>query len=186
MKLFQLVTFPIPTLSLLLLLLVVLLSPVHARAFSGVSTRRNSSPIKVDVSTVHMFNKYQSSSIGTKRTMLSLRGGQQTDEDDTVMTTDESVRQESYGSIDEEEVVEMIESQQHQVLDDGSITSSASSISPSSPMTMIVTPIATILRTATTFYSQQLKTSPILTKSLTAGIIFGLSDWCAQLIENGG
>jgi len=117
-----------------------------------------------------MFDKYQSSSgIGAKRTMLSLRGGQQTDEDDTVMTTDESVRQESYGSIDEEEVVEMIESQQHQVLDDGSITSSASSISPSSPMTMIVTPIATILRTATTFYSQQLKTSPILTKSLTAG-----------------
>lgn len=171
MKLFQLVTFPIPTLSLLLLLLVVLLSPVQARAFSGVSTRRNL-PIKVDVSTstMHMFDKYQSSSgIGAKRTMLSLRGGQQTDEDDTVMTTDESVRQESYGSIDEEEVVEMIESQQHQVLDDGSITSSASSISPSSPMTMIVTPIATILRTATTFYSQQLKTSPILTKSLTAG-----------------
>ena len=165
MKLFQLVTFPIPTLSLLLLLLVVLLSPVHARAFSSVSTRR-SSPIKVDVSTatVHMFNNYQSSSnIGTKRTMLSLRGGQQSDEDDTVMTTDESVRQESYGSIDEEEV-EMIE----RVVDD-SITSSASSISPSSPMTMIVTPIATVLRTATSFYSQQLKTSPILTKSLTAG-----------------
>jgi len=113
-----------------------------------------------------MFNKYQSSSIGTKRTMLSLRGGQQTDEDDTVMTTDESVRQDSYGSIDEVEV-EMIESQK--VVDDSTITSSGSSISPSSPMTMIVTPIATILRTATTFYSQQLKTSPILTKSLTAG-----------------
>ena len=168
MKLFQLVTFPIPTLSLLLLLLVVLLSPVQARAFSGVSTRRNL-PIKVDVSKVHMFNNYYQSSIGsTKKTMLSLRGGQQTDEDDTVMTTDESVRQESYGSIDEEEV-EMIESQQHQVLDDGSITSSASSISPSSPMTMIVTPIAIVLRSATSFYSQQLKTSPILTKSLTAG-----------------
>ena len=60
MKLFQLVTFPIPTLSLLLLLLVVLLSPVHAGAFSSISTRRNSLPIKVDVST-HMFNNYQSS-----------------------------------------------------------------------------------------------------------------------------
>ena len=169
MKLFQLVTLPIPTLSLLLLLLVVLLSPVHARAFSSVSTRRNSSPIKADVSTVHMFNNYQSS-IGTKRTMLSLRGGQQTDEDDTVMTTDESVRQDSsYGSIDEEDV-EMVESQQQKVVvDDSSITSSASSISPSSPMTMIVAPIATVLRSATTFYSQQLKTSPILTKSLTAG-----------------
>ena len=100
--------------------------------------------------------------------MLSLRGGQQTDEDDTVMTTDESVRQDSsYGSIDEEDV-EMVESQV--VVDDGSsITSSGSSVSPSSPMTMIVAPIATVLRTATTFYSQQLKTSPILTKSLTAG-----------------
>ena len=167
MKLFQLVTFPIPTLSLLLLLLVVLLSPVHARAFSSVSTRRNSSPIKVDVS-MHMFNHHQKWSIGnTKRTMLLLRGGQQTDEDDTVMTTDESVRQDSsYGSIDEEDV-EMVESQ---VVDDGSsITSSGSSVSPSSPMTIIVAPIATVLRTATTFYSQQLKTSPILTKSLTAG-----------------
>jgi len=176
MKLFQLVTFPIPTLSLLLLLLVVLLSPVQARAFSGVSTRRNL-PIKVDVSTstMHMFDKYQSSSgIGAKRTMLSLRGGQQTDEDDTVMTTDESVRQDSYGSIDEEEV-EMIESQQHQVLDDSTITSSGSSISPSSPMTMIVTPIATVLRSATSFYSQQLKTSPILTKSLTAGMYHFIS-----------
>ena len=109
---------------------------------------------------------YYQSSIGTKKTMLSLRGGQQTDEDDTVMTTDESVRQDSsYGSIDEEEV-EMIEKR---VVDDGSITSSGSSISPSSPITMIVTPIATVLRTATAFYSQQLKTSPILTKSLTAG-----------------
>lgn len=167
MKLFQLVTFPIPTLSLLLLLLVVLLSPVHAGAFSSISIRRNL-PIKVDVS-VHMFKNYQSSSgIGTKKTMLSLRGGQQTDEDDTVMTTDESVRQESYGSIDEEDV-EMVETKQQQVVDDSSITSSGSSISPSSPMTMIVTPIATVLRTATSFYSQQLKTSPILTKSLTAG-----------------
>ena len=164
MKLFQLVTFPIPTLSLLLLLLVVLLSPVHSRAFSSAVGRKNSSPIKVDVLTVH--HMYYQSSIGTKKTMLSLRGGQQTDEDDTVMTTDESVRQESYGSIDEVEV-EMIESQK--IVDDNSITSSASSISPSSPMTMIVTPIATVLRTATTFYSQQLKTSPILTKSLTAG-----------------
>ena len=169
MKLFQLVTFPIPTISLLLLLLVVLLSSVDAGAFSGVSTRR-SSPIKVDVSMVHMFNNYQSgsNSIGTKKTMLSLRGGKQSDEDDTVMTTDESVRQESYGSIDEEDV-EMVETKQQQVVDDSSITSSGSSISPSSPMTMIVTPIATVLRTATSFYSQQLKTSPILTKSLTAG-----------------
>ena len=168
MKLFQLVTFPIPTISLLLLLLVVLLSSVDAGAFSGVSTRRNL-PIKVDVSTsTVMFNNHQSSIGSTKRTMLSLRGGQQTDEDDTVMTTDESVRQESYGSIDEEDV-EMVETKQQQVVDDSSITSSGSSISPSSPMTMIVTPIATVLRTATTFYSQQLKTSPILTKSLTAG-----------------
>ncbi|EED88887.1 hypothetical protein THAPSDRAFT_37516, partial [Thalassiosira pseudonana CCMP1335] len=32
-------------------------------------------------------------------------------------------------------------------------------------------------------YTHQLAARPIFTKSMTAGIIFGLSDWCAQLIE---
>jgi protein Mpv17 len=35
-------------------------------------------------------------------------------------------------------------------------------------------------------YSTLLSTHPILTKSVTAGIIFGLSDWAAQTIENKG
>ena len=33
------------------------------------------------------------------------------------------------------------------------------------------------------YYSQQLELRPILTKSYTAGLIFGLSDFCAQKIE---
>jgi hypothetical protein len=35
-------------------------------------------------------------------------------------------------------------------------------------------------------YSTLLSTHPILTKSVTAGIIFGLLDWAAQTIENKG
>ncbi len=34
-------------------------------------------------------------------------------------------------------------------------------------------------------YAHQLRTRPIQTKSVTAGIIFGLSDYCAQTIERG-
>eukprot|EP00559_Dactyliosolen_fragilissimus_P007099 CAMPEP_0184859332 /NCGR_PEP_ID=MMETSP0580-20130426/4335_1 /TAXON_ID=1118495 /ORGANISM="Dactyliosolen fragilissimus" /LENGTH=77 /DNA_ID=CAMNT_0027355899 /DNA_START=92 /DNA_END=322 /DNA_ORIENTATION=+ len=36
------------------------------------------------------------------------------------------------------------------------------------------------------FYSKSLSTSPVITKSITAGIIFGMSDYTAQLIEKDG
>jgi protein Mpv17 len=49
-----------------------------------------------------------------------------------------------------------------------------------------LSPISAILATFATFYTQQLSVRPIITKSLTAGIIFMASDYCAQLIERGG
>jgi len=49
-----------------------------------------------------------------------------------------------------------------------------------------LTPISSAMATFATFYINQLSVRPILTKSLTAGIIFMASDYCAQLIERGG
>ncbi|KAL7455226.1 hypothetical protein ACHAWC_007687 [Mediolabrus comicus] len=45
----------------------------------------------------------------------------------------------------------------------------------------VLTPLSSI----GSFYAQQLRTRPIQTKSVTAGIIFGLSDYFAQTIERG-
>ena len=49
-----------------------------------------------------------------------------------------------------------------------------------------LTPISSAMATFATFYTKQLSVRPIMTKSLTAGIIFMASDYCAQLIERGG
>ncbi|KAL7446032.1 hypothetical protein ACHAXH_009846 [Discostella pseudostelligera] len=43
--------------------------------------------------------------------------------------------------------------------------------------------VSSLLKSAGSFYARSLTLYPILTKSLTAGIIFGFSDWVAQLIE---
>ena len=40
------------------------------------------------------------------------------------------------------------------------------------------------LRTAATVYARALEMAPVITKSLTAGVIFGASDLAAQVIEN--
>jgi len=57
-----------------------------------------------------------------------------------------------------------------------------------SSLAVVATPVLSTLQSVTKLYTQSLINRPILTKSLTAGIIFGLSDWCAQLIKlsNGG
>lgn len=49
-----------------------------------------------------------------------------------------------------------------------------------------ISPISSIVATFATFYTNQLSARPIMTKSLTAGIIFLASDYCAQLIERDG
>jgi protein Mpv17 len=46
--------------------------------------------------------------------------------------------------------------------------------------------IASVFATVGKTYSQSLEAHPILTKSCTAGLIFGLSDYLAQMIENSG
>jgi len=64
-------------------------------------------------------------------------------------------------------------------------SSSAASSSPRNHHLSALAPASALLRAAGGLYSRQLTSRPVLTKSLTAGIIFGMSDWCAQLIELG-
>ncbi|KAL7472568.1 hypothetical protein ACHAXS_012937 [Conticribra weissflogii] len=138
-----------------------------------------------------------SSSLLPFRTTLSLRGGQQ---DGETVTSDETTdldvdinmsrnygTQESSASTDEESSaasLEMAEKSSIGMEDDPSISKTIRA--PSSPLMFAVAPISAALRAAGAFYTRQLGIRPVLTKSMTAGIIFGLSDWCAQLIEREG
>lgn len=137
---------------------------------------------------------------------LFLRGGQQqTDEDTATVASDETtstegsvnMKRQYYGSTTSNNVdeVEMVESQQqHQKQPTAAQESTKqTSINTSSSKKFnllstssiaVATPILSTLQSITSLYTQSLINRPILTKSLTAGIIFGLSDWCAQLIES--
>jgi protein Mpv17 len=67
-----------------------------------------------------------------------------------------------------------------------SSSTSTTSLISSSRMALsssVLSPLSSILAAFATFYTRQLSVRPILTKSLTAGIIFMASDYCAQLIE---
>jgi len=68
------------------------------------------------------------------------------------------------------------------------LTSDDVTILSSSRMALstVLSPISSILAAFATFYTGQLTARPIITKALTAGIIFMASDYCAQLIERGG
>ena len=58
--------------------------------------------------------------------------------------------------------------------------------SPSVALAGALAPITSVLQSAGASYSNLLNTRPILTKAVTACVIFGLSDWSAQQIEGGG
>lgn len=128
--------------------------------------------------------------------MLLIRGG---DEDtvtsDETASLDSSINtQRQYGTHtqqrqDEEEAgaagpsVEMTESQPAAVEVESAADGSMTKRSVVSPLLSAMAPLSSLLKASAAFYTQQLTLRPILTKSLTAGIIFGLSDWCAQLVE---
>ena len=61
------------------------------------------------------------------------------------------------------------------------VSSEAAAASPK--LSMVMTPLATSLTAAYKVYSTQLEQNPIITKSVTSGVIFALSDYLAQRIE---
>jgi protein Mpv17 len=105
-------------------------------------------------------------------------------------------RSDSYGSmLDVDDVyvggVEMGASNAHVVPPPPPPSSSSSKSSKTMMMTTtmttssVVSAISGLLKAAGGAYVRLLTRRPILTKSLTAGLIFGLSDVCAQFIEGG-
>jgi protein Mpv17 len=121
-------------------------------------------------------------------TLLFLRGGQQQDEY-TASTTEEkdldSDLKKNYGTQSDEESagsVEMMKKSSTVQIDSSSVSDAGIWKSRLS-MTAVTAPLSVLLQTAATFYTKQLSARPIFTKSATAAIIFGLSDYCAQLIE---
>ena len=138
---------------------------------------------------------YGDGASAAKMLLLGIRGGQQDDNDadtastgtmetSSLMDVDDTAKHHQYGTRNgdiEENEVEMstIESQQLPE----KATAQTSSIKSTS---MIISPLSNILKVITVTYTKQLTSRPILTKSLTAGIVFGLSDYCAQLIEKNG
>jgi protein Mpv17 len=120
---------------------------------------------------------------------LFLRGGQQHDEytapsEETGFDGD--VHKLDGTQPDEEPAASIEMTKQTLDVDESSIGESAPSTPSSLAAATVLAPVSSILQTAATFYTQQLSIRPILTKSATAAVIFGLSDWVAQLIERKG
>lgn len=129
-------------------------------------------------------------------TLLFLRGGQQQDgetkpsNEGATLADADDIKNQSYGSDEDSGAladVEMASSSQSIEVESAVMNGAASNLPISSPRFLsVLAPASSLLRAATAFYTQQLTARPLVTKSLTAGIIFGMSDWCAQLIEIDG
>jgi len=148
------------------LLLVGVCTPAVALSTS-FSTRPQSRLVVNNKNTAFTSRKHESrvSSILS----LSLRGGQQ-EEATEAITVEEGIYQ--------EEVFEGVEAQKIE-----EEKPPASSLVPETKtlgaMTMMA-PLTAVLSSLGKSYGAQLQSRPILTKSVTAGLIFGLSDWTAQ------
>lgn len=86
--------------------------------------------------------------------------------------------------VDDEDVPSM----ETETLTESKPTTTATATTTTTASAVAITPsvIGKTMAVLTTFgkkYSQQLELRPILTKSYTAALIFGLSDFCAQKIE---
>jgi protein Mpv17 len=109
--------------------------------------------------------------------ILPLRGGADGGEEEAVPA-----------ALEEEDVppAAVVEEVEDAVDEAAPVLSAKSSPSPSVALAAALAPVTSALRSAGTSYSHLLGTRPILTKAVTASLIFGLSDWSAQQIEGSG
>ena len=105
--------------------------------------------------------------------LVMLRGGEQEEHDHIAEVDDES-----------HDSVEELHYADSKAMDDEN-PSTAQPSSSTATSTLMSAAVLTPLSSIGSFYAQQLRTRPIQTKSVTAGIIFGLSDYFAQTIERG-
>ncbi|KAL7482750.1 hypothetical protein ACHAW6_008413 [Cyclotella cf. meneghiniana] len=195
-----------------ILIIIASLSPASADAFSSPLSlnsahhthfthqpRRAScaaASASTAVSSPSMKAIGRSSPVLSLSTLLFLRGGQQKNHDEYTVSTEETDLDslhspKQYGTHADEESeaasVEMMEkSSSFEVDAESNLNEPTLARTLHSSMASVVPPLSSALHAAATFYTRQLSLRPILTKSLTAGIIFGLSDWVAQLIESKG
>lgn len=113
-----------------------------------------------------------------RSSLMILRGGQQ---DDDAVTDLDATDDGASAGMAESQSAATVEVEVETAADE--ITTKPSSAT--SPLLSAMAPVSSLIQIFATMYTQQLTANPIVTKSLTAGIIFGLSDWCAQLIERG-
>ena len=189
----------------IIFILIASLSPASAGAFSSSSlltTSRERLPSgahhhrvrsvthqRINTATITDPMKPQSLTTSAAFTLpLFLRGGQQHDYAAASEETDlDQGIQKQYGTESDEQSEASVEltQQAHEVGESSTNEKAAPSSRPLNAA-IALAPASSLLKTAAAFYTQQLSARPIITKSATAGIIFGLSDWVAQLIERKG
>jgi len=184
------------------LLLSLSLSPACAVAFRSSSA--NTSFTKRDQRLLHGSRNMKSlpssppilrsSSVLFSSFLFNIRGGDEdisvTSDETSSLTSDDSNKMKRYGSpslVDEESGSLFVsESQKMKPIEVGDDISISGSQYVATLATGVLSPVKSALAMAATYYTQQLTARPVLTKSMTAAVIFGLSDWCAQLIEREG
>jgi len=182
------VSFSISTVPLLLLALAPLSSAWAGAPNSGIASpsrrRHHVPPTAATAGGSFLMKSSPSPPRGpaspSLASLLFLRGGQQQDED--TVTSDETASVD-YGAVVRDAPDADAESG---APGSGPATATAPPPPSSAPLLAMLTPATAALRAASACYVAQLARHPIATKSLTAGVIFGLSDFCAQRIERGG
>lgn len=176
--------------SAIILLLIASLSPVSAGAFSAPSlatehTHRHARSVAI--------RRQSALAAGSMKSIknpsifsipLFFRGGHQGEFNGSIEDAglDDNVHKQYGAAAIESDLNSVEKTKQVLEVDESSITNTERS-SDRLKNLAVVAPLSSILQTAATFYTNQLNARPILTKSSTAAIIFGLSDWVAQLIE---
>jgi protein Mpv17 len=156
----------------------LLLVTAVARAFSYSAIPRSSrtTTFAQGATGTRSLSSIQQHSRNSNTAFLSIRGGQQEVEEpevldaedfaDPTLTTDSA-------TIEEEDVVEQIQAQ---------VTSDSKSQVKAAGVGTLGT-MATSLARVGSLYGSALESSPVLTKSVTAGFIFAISDYLAQRFE---
>jgi protein Mpv17 len=148
----------------------LLLVTAVARAFSYSAIPRSSRTITFaqGASGTRSLSSIQKQSRNTA--FLSIRGGQQEVEEPEVLDAEDLA---DLTTTEEEDVVEPLQAQ---------VTSDSTTQVKAAGVGALGTMAASLARVGS-FYGSALESSPILTKSVTAGCIFAMSDYLAQRLE---
>lgn len=160
----------------------LLLVTAVARAFSysaTTRTTRTTTTFAQRATGIRSLSSIRQHRTGSNTAFLSIRGGQQQEEEEPEVldTEDLTVTSSTESTTAEDE--DVVESIQVEVTSD-----SATQIKAAGTVGTLGSMAATLARVGS-FYGNALERSPVLTKSVTAGCIFAVSDYLAQRLEAG-